>query len=77
MPVTTSHHCMESVRPRSVCFEDYLIECEQPEYLPSGRDCGSYHGEVERQLDWRLYEAAEIWGVSPQCRNCVNVSVLR
>ena len=37
----------------SVCvFEDYLIEYEQPEYLTSGKDCGSYHGEAESQLDF-------------------------
>ena len=65
---------MESVLPRSVCFEDYLIEYEQAEYLPSGKDCGSFHGKAECHIRlWRLYEAAEIRGVSPQCRNCVNV----
>ena len=52
MPVTTCHHCMESVLSQSVCFEDYLIEYEQPEYLPSEKDCESYHGEAECQLDF-------------------------
>ena len=55
---------MESVRPWSVLFEDYLIEYEQPEYLPSGKDCESYQslsgrGGTPIRL-WRLHEAAEI-----------------
>ena len=36
----------------SVFVLNYLIEYEQPEYLPSGKDCGSYHDEAERQLDF-------------------------
>ena len=39
------------VCPWPMCFKDYFIEYKQPEYLPSGKDCGCYCSKMECKFD--------------------------
>ena len=59
-------------------MESKKYKYEQPECLPSGKDCGCYHGEAECQFDFgdstKLPKLGEF---HLSVETLVNVSVLR